>query len=70
MDDLPEDDPHHAKPPRRRRRERPRVEQPDLFPLAEETRSPLELPTVDEWVRAGAPMREVDPKPELVQRRM
>lgn len=31
------------------------------MPLVEETRNPSELPTVSEWLRAGAPMREVEP---------
>lgn len=37
-----------------------RKEQPmaDPFPLVEETSDPSELPTVSEWLAAGAPMRE------------
>jgi hypothetical protein len=33
----------------------------DPFPLLEETHGPAELPTVEEWLAAGAPMREVEP---------
>jgi hypothetical protein len=33
----------------------------DPFPLLEETREGVGLPTVSEWLRAGAPMREVRP---------
>jgi hypothetical protein len=33
----------------------------DPFPLVEETRDPAtELPTVKEWLDAGAPMREIE----------
>lgn len=32
----------------------------DPFPLLEETSDPRELPTVEEWLAAGAPMRQVD----------
>lgn len=31
----------------------------DPFPLLEEARDPRDLPTVEEWLRAGAPMREI-----------
>jgi hypothetical protein len=36
------------------------VRRADPFPLLEETSAPAELPTVREWLDAGAPMREID----------
>jgi hypothetical protein len=38
------------------------VTERDPFPLIEETDSPSELPTLKEWLSAGAPMREVTPR--------
>jgi hypothetical protein len=31
----------------------------DPLPLLEEVADPADLPTVDEWLEAGAPMREI-----------
>jgi hypothetical protein len=37
----------------------------DMFPLVEETSDPRELPTVEQWLAAGAPMRVELPKPQV-----
>ena len=41
-----------------------RARSADPFPLLEEITDPRGLPTVDEWLDAGAPLREITPDPD------